>query len=51
MNNRTANISMRDLLNEWSFSKTVNDLGNFRMEFSAETALPSLVPELSVSNV
>jgi hypothetical protein len=51
MNNRTANISMRNLVNEWSFSKTVNDLGNFGMEFNAKTALLRLVPELSFSNV
>ena len=51
MNNRPANISMRNLVNEWSLSKTVNDLGNFGMEFSAETVSLRLVPKLSFSNV
>ena len=51
MNNRPANIPMGNLVNEWGLSKTVNDLGNFGMEFSAETVSLGLVPKLSFSNV
>lgn len=51
MNNRPPNISIRNLVNEWSLSKTVNDLGDFGMELSAETTSLGLVPKLSFSNV
>ena len=50
MHNRPAHISICGLVNEGSLSKTVDDLRNFGMEFSAEAGLLCLVPELRFSN-
>ena len=51
LNSRSANISIDNLVNQWSFGKTVNYLRNFGMEFSAESTLLCLVPKLCCSNV
>ena len=51
INNRPANISMNNLINEWRLGKSINNLRNLGMEFSAETTLLRLVPELRFSNV
>ncbi len=51
MNNRPTNILIRNLVDERSLGKSINDLRNFRMELSAETTSLRLVPELRFSYV
>jgi hypothetical protein len=51
MNNCPRNVSMRHLVNERSFSESVNDPSNFGTKLGAEAASVRLVPQLRYSNV
>lgn len=50
-NQRSPNIAMSNLIEEWSFSESVDDLRNFGMELSAEIASLRLIPELRFSKI